>query len=128
MLENRMININQQDEDGLNAFWIAARCGHGDIMRVLAQNGIDIYNTDKKSNNALHLSARFRDRFNILEMLVDSRYDLNRQNVDGDTAAHIAAQKGHLNHLRALVKAEADINRLNFHSLSPLYLAILNEK
>lgn len=73
-----MIDINKQDEDGLNAFWIAARCGHGDIMRVLAENNIDIYNTDKLLNNALHLSARFENRFNILEMLVNSHYDLNR--------------------------------------------------
>ena len=78
MLENKMIDINKKDEDGLNAFWIAARCGHGDVLRVLALHGIDIYNTDRKGNNALHISARFQDRFNVLEMLVKSRYDLNR--------------------------------------------------
>ena len=77
MLENKMIDINKQDEQGLNSFWIAARCGHGDIMRVLAEHGIEIYNSDEKGNNALHLSAKFPDRFNILSMLVDSRYDLN---------------------------------------------------
>ena len=91
MLENQMIDINKEDEDGLNAFWIAARCGHGDIMRVLAESGINIYNTDKKGNNALHLAARFVNRFTILQMLVSSRYDLNLQNNDGDTATHIAA-------------------------------------
>lgn len=91
MLENQMIDINKEDEDGLNAFWIAARCGHGDIMRVLAEAGINIYNTDKKGNNALHLAARFVNRFTILQMLVSSRYDLNLQNNDGDTATHIAA-------------------------------------
>ena len=46
MLTNRMIDLNKEDEEGLNAFWIAARCGHGDVMRVLAEHGIDIYNTD----------------------------------------------------------------------------------
>ena len=54
-----MIDINKTDEDGLNAFWIAARCGHGDVLRVLAEHGIDIYNADKKGNNALHLSAKY---------------------------------------------------------------------
>lgn len=47
LLENKKIEINKQDEDGLNAFWIAARCGHGDVLRVLAEHGIDIYNCDK---------------------------------------------------------------------------------
>ena len=46
MLENKMININQEDEHGLNAFFIAARCGNGDVMRVLAEAGVMIYNCD----------------------------------------------------------------------------------
>ena len=121
-----MIDINKKDEDGLNAFWIAARCGHGDVLRVLALHGIDIYNTDRKGNNALHIAARFQDRFNVLEMLVKSRYDLNRQNSDGDTATHIAAQKGNLRHLSVLIEAKANVDMLNSHSLSPMYLAILN--
>ena len=86
-----MIDINKQDEEGVNAFWIAARCGHGDIMRVLAQHGIDIYNADPKGNNALHISARMESRKNIVQMLVDSNYDLDIPNFEGDTAAHIAA-------------------------------------
>ena len=97
-------------------------------MRVLAEHGIEIYNTDEKGNNALHLSARFENRFSILEMLVNSRYDLNIPNNDGDTACHIAAQKGNLQHLVALHSANAEVNALNKHSLSPLYLAILNDK
>ena len=74
LLENKRIDINKQDKEGLNSFWIAARCGHGDAMRVLAEKGIDIYNTDKKGNNALHLSARQQDRYSICKMLVQSRY------------------------------------------------------
>lgn len=127
MLENKMIDINKQDEQGLNSFWIAARCGHGDIMRVLAEHGIDIYNGDRKGNNALHLSARFENRFNILEMLVLSGYQLDLKNNDGDTATHIAAQRGNLRQLEFLVNNGSDLNMLNNHYLSPLYLAILNE-
>ena len=63
-------------------------------MRVLAEHGIDIYNTDQKGNNVLHLSARVENLFRILEMLVKSNYELDRQIIDGVTAAHIAAQKG----------------------------------
>jgi len=54
-----MININQEDEQGLNAFWIAARCGNGDVMRVLAEAGVMIYNSDAQGNNALHLTAKY---------------------------------------------------------------------
>ena len=72
-----MIDINKQDEEGLNAFWIAARCGHGQIMSVLAEHGIDIYNIDNKGNNALHMSCKFEARFSICDLLVKSQYDLN---------------------------------------------------
>ena len=91
MLENKKLDINKQDENGLNSFWIAARYGHGDIMRVLAEHGIDIYNTDRRGNNALHLSAKYDARANICKMLVNSQYNLDGQNKDGDTATHIAA-------------------------------------
>lgn len=121
-----MIQINKQDEDGLNAFWIAARCGHGNVLRVLAEHGIDIYNTDMKGDNALQMSARYEDRFRICELLVNSNYELNNQNLIGDTAVHIAAQKGNLLHLEVLVGAGAEVNLLNDNALCPLYLAILN--
>ena len=72
MLENKMIDIDKTDEEGLNAFWIAARCGHGEIMRVLAEHSINIYNTDRRGNNALHMSAKFENRFSICDLLVKS--------------------------------------------------------
>lgn len=65
-------------------------------MRVLAHAGIQIYGTDNKGNNSLHVSARYKNRANICKMLVESKYDLDQQNVDGDTACHTAAQKGNL--------------------------------
>ena len=108
-----MIDINKKDEKGLNAFWVAAYHGHGDVMRVLSENGIDIYNADSNGNNALHVSARFSNRYNVFKMLVESKYNLDKVNNAGDTAAHIAAQKGNLYHLQELVKKEADINVKN---------------
>ena len=91
MLENKMIDINKQDAEGLNAFWIAGRCGHGAIMEVLAEKGADIFNTDRDGNNVLHTAARYADRFNIVDMLLKSRYPSDLRNANGDTALHIAA-------------------------------------
>ena len=86
-----MIDINKLDSEGLNAFWIAGRCGHGEIMQVLAEKGIDIYNTDKSGNNVLHTAARYPDRYYILDMLLKSKFPTNLRNHNGDTALHIAA-------------------------------------
>lgn len=45
ILENPTVNINIQDPDtGINSFWLASYFGHGDIMQILAESGIDILN------------------------------------------------------------------------------------
>ena len=60
-------------------------------MQVLAEKGIDIFNTDKQGNNVLHTAARYAERFNILDMLLKSRFPTDLRNASGDTALHIAA-------------------------------------
>ena len=42
MLENKMLDIEKKNPDGTNSFWIAARFGKGDVMKVLAEHGIDV--------------------------------------------------------------------------------------
>ena len=123
-----MIDINKTDSEGLNAFWIAGRCGHGEIMQVLAEHGIDIFNKDKQGNNVLHTAARYPERKNILRMLLDSNFPTDLKNADGDTALHIAAQRNNKEAIELLLEAGAEIDELNNHSITPLYLAILNEK
>ena len=45
MIQNPTIDIQVvEPETGVNAFWIAAFYGHGGVMRVLAEKGIDIFN------------------------------------------------------------------------------------
>ena len=83
------------------------------MCRALAEYGVDIYNTDKNYNNALHISARSKNLYGILRMLVLSNYDLDLQNVDGDTASHIAAGRGNFRHLKLLVDKGSNIDTLN---------------
>ena len=95
MLENKMIEVNKKDKDGLNSFWIACRFGHGNVMRVLSEKGSDVLVSDSKNNNVLHIASKYKYR-NIIEMLVKSKFPLDLKTTDGDTAVHIAAQKGNL--------------------------------
>lgn len=132
MLQNKMINIDKKDSDGVNAFWIAAYFGHGKVMSVLAESGIDVMNTDPKGYNVLHVAAKKSNvkgypAEEIITMLIKSGFPLDNQTDKGETAVAIAAQRGNLVALRALIAAKADVNTLNKHNLSPLYLAILND-
>lgn len=77
MLENRMLDIQKKDAEGLNAFWVACRYGHGKVMRVLAEAGIDVNIVDKKEGlNVLHLACKYKFK-NIVEMLVKSNFTLD---------------------------------------------------
>jgi ankyrin repeat protein len=91
MLENKVVDINKLDSNGLNCFWIACICGHGEVMRVLAERGIDIMNMDQDYNNVLHCAATHKQLLPILKMLVQSNFPRDEVNIDGDTAVHIAA-------------------------------------
>ena len=91
ILENKMIDINKTDSEGLNSFWIAAICGNGEVMKILAERGIDIMNVDKYGNNVLHVASKHKKLKSILKMLLDSNFLPDEVNSDGDTAVHIAA-------------------------------------
>jgi ankyrin repeat protein len=91
ILENKMIDINKKDNEGLNSFWIACICGNGEVMKVLAERGIDIMNTDSKGNNVVHLAASHSNLKGVLKMLLDSNFPMDCVNEDGDTALHLAA-------------------------------------
>jgi ankyrin repeat protein len=91
MLENKMIDINKKDPEGLNAFWIACICGNGAVMKLLADRGIDVLCKDKFGNNALHIAAKYGKLHKIVKFLIESKFPLEEVNQDGDTALHIAA-------------------------------------
>jgi len=59
MLNNTTLDIDIIDEHtGINAFWLAAFYGHGKIMEILAEKGINILNTHKETkSNALHVAV-----------------------------------------------------------------------
>lgn len=69
MLENQFLDINKKDSKGINSFWIAANYGHGGVMKLLAEAGIDIFCTDGIGNNALHIASS-KNFLNVVKMLI----------------------------------------------------------
>ena len=57
ILQNNSVDINITDSYGINAFWLAAMLSNGQIMRVLAQKGIDVLCTNDEGFNALHIAC-----------------------------------------------------------------------
>lgn len=59
-------------------------------MKVLAENGADIFCVNKLGNSVLHLAAK-KNYLNIVKMLIVSKFPLNEINGKGYTACAIAA-------------------------------------
>lgn len=84
------------DNGGVSAMHMAARYGHTDMLKILAERGADINVTQdapaKAGNTPLH-SACELCRFDSVETLIGLGADDGLKNVDGETAAHIAVNR-----------------------------------
>lgn len=112
LVRNPTIDIQvTEPETGVNAFWIAAFYGHGGVMKVLAEKGIDIFNHNKiTGSNALHISTQ-KNFTNVVQMLVRSKFYLEIPRKDGLTALGIAClKKESYPIVRILLKAGANPN------------------
>lgn len=78
ILSNPSLDINIQDpESGINSFWLAAYFGHGDIMQLLAEAGIDVLNKHSVTkSNALHVAVE-RNHPHIVRMLIKSGFPID---------------------------------------------------
>ena len=67
--------------------------GHGNVMKILAKKGINIFCTNLKKINALHLAVN-KGHLSIVQMLLESQFPLDLETSDGMTAFQLAAFHG----------------------------------
>jgi ankyrin repeat protein len=127
---------------GANGFWLAARFGHPDIMRVLVAAGANALVVPADGTTALKaamgyvsgLTENREGRYGIpidhgeeeratLEasrIAVEMGVDVNAVGPGGDTALHDAARQRFVSVIEFLVKSGADPNSRNRRKLTPL--------
>ena len=131
------MDINVKDEEtGINSFWLACLYGHGHLMRVLAELGIDIFACNNNKINVLHLAV-LKNHVQIVKMLCKSNFPIDLETSNGMTALHLAALHGNseiadiiITHLVESQFKNAyvmeSISKINDQiNMSPLSLAIL---
>ena len=112
MLKNPTVDIHVIDKKtGVNCFWLAAYYGNGQVMKIFAENGIDTLNVHQKTlRNALHVAVD-RNNINIVKMLIESDFPLNKTMLGNATALIMSClQKETDDITRLLLKAGADPN------------------
>jgi ankyrin repeat protein len=127
ILENPMIDIHVVDKNtGVNSFWLAAFYGHGEVMNLLANAGIDILNKHKKTKyNALHTVCD-KKFSHIVQQLVDSRYPLDEKKHGGLTALITSCIDDDEHISKILIKGGANLNVVTDKSSSALSEAVMN--
>lgn len=106
LLDSRA-NAYKRNRYGDSALTIAALQGQEDIVELLLERKID---PNQPGWNALHYAA-FENRGRIAAMLLAAGADIDALAPNGSTALMLAAKRGHLDTVRLLVGAKADLSR-----------------
>ncbi len=104
LLLDKGADINHRDNNGINAFHLASKYGHFDILKLLDASGADIFSADNYGFNALHYAAQgvdvniqgsefkpyHADNPALAEYLIARGFDINSRTSQGETALDIA--------------------------------------
>ena len=97
------------DDDGRTPLMLAASVNGQNNVKFLLENGVDRTKKDKSGDLAIHLACRM-GHLSILEMLYLSPDDLEVTNARGERPLHIAAISNHVRVVRALLRANCQVN------------------
>ena len=119
-LLNQKVNVDATDHNGDTALSEAAREGHLEIVRLLLDAGADINNKGYMQNTPL-MNASFYGHLDIVEHLLANEAAID---VGGkDTALTIAARRGHIDIVNALLNAGANVNHRHIFGHTALMAA-----
>jgi ankyrin repeat protein len=88
-LPNLIVDLNQTDSNGINAFWIASYYNHARLLRNLSDLGIDRQVVNEIGSNALHIAVK-RGNVEVINELIAMDFPLNLPKANGVTALGIA--------------------------------------
>lgn len=107
------MNPNIKTEPGLSALMVAAQNGHVAVMENLLAGGADIAYRTNFGDSVLKRAAT-TGQTRVVEYLLDQhRVDINLADEDGNTPLSIAALRGYLNTVKALLERGADAKLSN---------------
>jgi len=98
------------------ALIFAARNGHIEVVRTLADRGVTLPTT-------LHTIA-IREQLDTIDFLLQSGVDINALDDEGDTALHDAVRFNRLSSVQFLIERGARINERNHEGHTPLDIAV----
>ena len=122
------IDTNLKATNGMNCLHIAADYGHLNLCKMLINEyNVDVQLPDNDGWTALHYSAR-NDSYEIVKYFINMGIDINLKKKDGINCLHIAADYGHRNLCKTLIKKHSlDLEEPNDNGWTALHYSARND-
>jgi ankyrin repeat protein len=127
ILNEKEMDVDVADENGLTALHLASSRGHLQVAKLLLENGAKINQKGMFDKTALHLAAT-NGHFAVAELLLENGAVIDLKHSRGFTALHLAVENSKLELAELLLENGADINPQDSFCRTPLHLAAENGK
>jgi serine/threonine-protein phosphatase 6 regulatory ankyrin repeat subunit B len=116
--------LEETDGDEITALHLAADQGHEEVVRVLLDKGAQTSCTDVEGMTPL-MDGVSGGHLGVVKVFVQHREGRGLEEVEdnGFTVLHLAAESGHVEVLRFLLVAGADLTMTDHHGRTPRALA-----
>jgi len=112
--------------DGYTALMMAAQVGLIESVELLLKYNVDTDIQCALNGDTALMIASVTNQTGIVELLLSHNVSVDMRNDLGYTALSFAAMRGHVNVVKALVTAKANMNNKDIYGLIPLDHAIKN--
>ena len=122
------MDTNLKATNGMNCLHIAAHYGHLNLCKVLINKyNVDVQLPDNNGWTALHFSAR-NGSYEIVKYFINMGIDINLKTKHGMNCLHIAADCGHTNLCKTLIKKHnLDLEKPNDDGWTALHYSAKND-
>ncbi|KAG5999229.1 hypothetical protein E4U43_002196 [Claviceps pusilla] len=117
LLIGHLYRFNARHSGASGLIW-AAECGRLDTLKRAVATGVRLLDLA-----VLPTAAKYGHKACVDFLLAMPGVDVNVQDADGSTAVATASKHGHVDVVKSLLAADADL-RTNYDGLSPLHFAI----
>lgn len=121
---SKILDVNATNAEGITMLHAAAHSGNADLVDFLLSQGACIGKRSPRGETALHLAVLSKDIPTISQILqATTEFELNIQDVDGNTALHVAVGTATAAIVEQLLRNEPWLDAVNGKKQTPLDLA-----
>jgi ankyrin repeat protein len=124
-LLNLGVDVNEQDDKGCTALYIAAELGNSKLINLLCAHDADANIHNQYGELPLSIAIRSGNTKSI-EILLSCTKNVSKQDRYGNTALHFAVSAGNLSFVKSLLERSALINYVNEQGNTALSIAQQN--